>query len=220
MTETIGRSELTRMVASAAALVRERCAHLSELDSVAGDGDHGSTMVRAVAKLEQVLAGPPCDDLKTLFHDLGWGVLGVDGGASSSLLGTLFLGMADAPEMGAALDCRALAAAFVAGLKAVSRQTKARPGDKTMMDALVPAVEALHACAEAGQPVSEALQRASAASRAGAEATSNLIARYGRAKFLGEKTRGFQDPGATSIALIFEGFSKGLAEAKGEVSNA
>jgi phosphoenolpyruvate---glycerone phosphotransferase subunit DhaL len=220
MTETIGRAELARMVAAAAALIREQSGRLSELDSVAGDGDHGSTMLRTVARLEQVFTAPECADLKTVFHDMGWGVLGVDGGASSSLVGTFFLGVADAPGLGTALDCRALAAAFEAGLAAVSKQTKARPGDKTMMDALVPAVEALRACAEAGDPVAEALARAAAAARAGAEATSNLIARYGRAKFLGEKTRGFQDPGATSIALIFEGFSSGLAEPKGEVRNA
>jgi dihydroxyacetone kinase-like protein len=89
-----------------------------------------------------------------------------------------------------------------------------------MMDALVPAVEALRAAADAGKSVSEALCDAAAAAQAGAEATRNFTARYGRAKFLGERTRGHADPGATSVSLLFEGFYKGLNNLKGESGNA
>jgi phosphoenolpyruvate---glycerone phosphotransferase subunit DhaL len=98
------------------------------------------------------------------------------------------------------------------GLAALGNQTPAQPGDKTMMDALVPAVRAFTAAANSNQTVAEALHAASGAARAGAEATRDLVARYGRARHLGEKTRGHQDPGATSIGLIFEGLDRALAE--------
>ena len=208
--DRIGKAELARMISGAAALIREQHLELSKLDSASGDGDHGATMLRAVGQLEQAICSSGPAELDALFREAGWRVLGVDGGASSSLLGTFFTGMADAPAAGGSLDCRELSAAFEAGLKAVRRQTKAQPGDKTMMDALVPAIEALRAAADAGRSVTDALHEAACAARTGAESTRNFTARYGRAKFLGEKTRGHQDPGATSIALLFEGFDDGL----------
>jgi dihydroxyacetone kinase-like protein len=122
-------------------------------------------------------------------------------------------GMGDA-EMGQKCGCAQLAASFEAGLRALGKQTKARRGDKTMMDALVPAIEAFRAAALAGKTVAEAMEDAAEAARQGAEATKDMIASYGRAKFLGEKTRGSPDAGATSIALLFRGFSLGLTEVK------
>ncbi len=196
MRDRITRDDFARMIAGAATLIRAQHAMLSQLDCASGDGDHGTTMLRA------------------------WGVLGVDGGASSSLLGTFFGGMADAPAGGASIGARDLAAIFEAGLAAVRRQTKAQPGDKTMMDALVPAVTTLRTAADGGKSVTEVLRDAASAARGGAEATRALTARYGRAKFLGEKTRGHLDPGATSMSLLFEGFFNGLEESKGESGNA
>jgi dihydroxyacetone kinase-like protein len=151
--------------------------------------------------------------LNARLRDAGWGVLSVDGGASSALLGTFIAGMGDA-DLGQESDCKHLATGFAAGLRAVEKQTKARPGDKTMMDALVPAVQAVEAAAHSGEPISRAMERASDAARTGAESTKHMIARCGRAKFLGEKTRGSADAGATSIALLFQGFSAALAEYK------
>jgi dihydroxyacetone kinase-like protein len=217
MTLTIGQIELSEMFRSAAARIREQHTELSALDSVSGDGDHGATMLRIVHQLD---VAAPAAEVKTMLHDAGWNILSVDGGASSSLFGTLFLGMADAPECSRPLDCPALAAVFEAGLTAVSKQTKARTGDKTLMDALHPAVLSLRAAASSGKTVVQALADAAEAARAGAESTSILTARFGRGKFLGEKTRGYQDPGAVSIALLFEGFSIGLVQSKGDKVNA
>ncbi len=214
------------MFAVAAVRIREQHAALSDLDCATGDGDHGSTMLRIVEQFDLVVVPGESTDLKTILGDAGWRVLGVDGGASSSLLGTFFLGMADflgtvhTPAAGCALDCPGLAATFEAGLAAVSKQTKAQPGDKTMMDALIPAVATLRVAAGAGSSVSRAMSDAARAARVGAESTRDLTARYGRAKYLGEKTRGHQDPGATSVALLFEGFSSALVEPKGEAGNA
>jgi phosphoenolpyruvate---glycerone phosphotransferase subunit DhaL len=220
MTKQVTRREFSGMVAGAAQQIREHHSRLSELDSAAGDGDHGASMLRVAGCLERTFEPDASGDLKSRFHGAGWSVLDTDGGASSSLLGTFFLGMADGvPEGTTGLDCLGLASAFEAGLRAVGRQTKARPGDKTMMDSLLPAVEAFTAAAQAGKDLETAFQDAAIAAQAGAEATRNLTAHYGRARLLGEKTRGFQDPGATSIALIFAGFHQGL-KAKGEVGDA
>jgi dihydroxyacetone kinase-like protein len=219
MTETIGKNELARMFAGAAARIRSEHEQLSELDSIGGDGDHGATMLRAMTRLEEATMPERTGDLKTILREAGWSVLGVDGGASSSMLGIFFSGMSDAPITSASLDCAGLTAAFEAGLKAASKQTRAVPGDKTMMDALIPAVQALRSAADRGGCITEALEAAANAARAGAESTKNLTAHYGRAKHLGEKTLGYQDPGAMSVALIFEGFCSGLAESKGETDN-
>jgi|SRR5579859_5246744 len=219
MKDRITRDDFARMIAGGAALIRAQHAMLSQLDCATGDGDHGATMLRVVERLETCFAASGPEDLKTCLREAGWSVLGVDGGASSSLLGTLFSGMADAPACGPWISASDLAAIFEAGLAAVRKQTKAQPGDKTLMDALVPAVVALQTAADGGKSVTEALHDAAFAARAGAEMTQNLTARYGRAKFLGEKTRGHQDPGATSMSLLFEGFHNGLEESKGDGMN-
>lgn len=194
------------MFHEAAICLRSQIALLSELDSVAGDGDHGTTMLRVAEQLESAETEPSQESLRTLFQNTGWSVLGVDGGASSAILGTLFTGMGDA-DVGEKVNCRELAVVLEAGLHALAKQTKAVPGDKTMMDALVPAVNAVRSAAGLGQTVVEALDEAAIAARLGAESTKGMAAKYGRAKFLGEKTLGHADAGATSIALLFTGFS-------------
>jgi phosphoenolpyruvate---glycerone phosphotransferase subunit DhaL len=220
MRRSITKDDFARMMTGAVALIRAQHAMLSQLDCAAGDGDHGTTMLRAAACLEKSFAPGRPEDLNACLREAGWGVLGVDGGASSSLFGTFLSGMADAPAAGASIGSSELAAMFEAGLAAMRKQTKAAPGDKTMMDALVPAILALRAAADAGKSVDEALGAAADAARAGAEETRNLTARYGRAKFLGDKTRGHRDPGATSMSLLFEGFYNGIQESKGEARNA
>jgi phosphoenolpyruvate---glycerone phosphotransferase subunit DhaL len=220
MTERIDSRQFACMIAAAARRIREQHAELSRLDSAGGDGDHGSTMLRVVDSLEKAFKSGGAGDLRAELQEAGWNVLSVDGGASSALLGTFFLGMSEAPAQGGTYCCQELGAAFEAGLEALRKQTKAQPGDKTMMDALVPAVAAFRAAADAGENAVKALSDAAHAGRAGAASTANLIARFGRAKLLGEKTRGFQDPGATSMALLFEGFHTGLAGSKGDAGNA
>lgn len=199
------------MLRGAAAEIRANHELLGRLDSVGGDGDHGTTMVRAMARLEQA-ADAAGGGLKGLLHDVGWGILGVDGGATGPLLGMLFMSMAEAAGEAEGLDPAALAGLFEAGLAGVRAQTKAQPGDKTMLDALVPAVEALRAAADGGAETAEALRLAAEAARAGAEATAALQARFGRARNIKEQSIGTQDPGATSVSLIFKGFLKGVEE--------
>lgn len=201
------------MFTEAGRQIRQECELLSQLDCIGGDGDHGTTMVRAFEALEESINADGDFPLNTRLKNAGWRVLGVDGGASSAILGTFIAGMGDA-DLGRKSDCQHLAASFSAGLRAVAKQTKALPGDKTMIDALQPAVQAFEAAAAAGMAICLAMRSAAEGARHGADATSGMIARYGRAKFLGEKTRGSPDPGATSIALMFQGFRMALAEKK------
>jgi dihydroxyacetone kinase-like protein len=211
MSDIICISELRRMFAVAANHIRQEQERLSHLDCIGGDGDHGTTMVRAMDTLEETMAADNDNSLNARLKDAGWSVLGVDGGASSALLGTFIAGMGDA-DMGAESDCKHLAASLAAGLCAVRKQTKAVPGDKTMIDALEPAVHAFAAAANSGESIAHAMEYAANTAQRGADATADMVAKYGRAKFLGEKTRGSPDPGATSIALIFRGFSAALTQ--------
>ena len=221
MTERIGKPELSRMMHSAALRIREQQPRLSQLDCVAGDGDHGTTMLRIMERLEAEFREDTAADLKKRFSDAGWNVMGCDGGASSSLLGAFFLGVGDATQAGVlSWDCGEFAAAFEIGLLALQSQTKAQPGDKTLMDALIPAVQSLVAEAKAGHDIRDALRAAARAASHGASATENMVARYGRARLLGDKTKGHQDPGAASVALIFEGFAEAIAETKGDTAHA
>jgi dihydroxyacetone kinase-like protein len=198
------------MFASAAKQVRDRAEMLSQLDTFGGDGDHGATMVRAMDVLESAIDSESAKNSSAMLKEAGWSVMNVDGGASSALVGTFFSGMGDA-EIGDELNCQSLADSLQAGLRAVCGRTKAKRGDKTMMDALIPAVDAFLAAASSGKTMAMATSEAAAAADAGAASTKNMIARYGRARNLGDRTLGHMDPGAVSIALLFKGFSVALA---------
>jgi dihydroxyacetone kinase-like protein len=213
MSDEITIARIKRMFAEAGKQIRQEHENLSRLDSIGGDGDHGTAMLLAFEKLEEAVQANDAKAIDIWLKDAGWSVLEVGGGASTALLGTFIAGMGDA-GMGGQCGCKALAASFEAGLRSLAKQTKARPGDKTMMDALVPAIEAFAIGAAAGKAAAQSMDEAAEAAGAGAESTKQMVARYGRAKFLGDKTLGSPDAGATSIALVFRGFSIGLKEAK------
>ena len=211
MVTTLALKELLWMLEGA--IEKVKCEHkmLSELDSACGDGDHGTTMLRATRELEKLVTASQSGDLQGLLSDMGWTLLGIDGGATGPLLGSFFTGMSESVAGKQTLDTEALTAMFEAGLNALKKQTKAQVGDKTLMDALAPAVAALRAGAEANQEILQMLREAAAAAQEGAYSTKNLKARFGRAKYLGDRTLGHQDPGATSISLMFQGFYDGLS---------
>jgi dihydroxyacetone kinase-like protein len=210
MADTIEIDDIRRMVRSAADQIRAHRDELSKLDSAIGDGDHGTTIARAMGIAEKVVDASEKNELKVLLKDVGWGVMGVDGGATGPLLGSFLMGLSNGIGEQDKIDCLTLAAMFEAGLAAVRRQSKAQIGDKTVMDALMPAVNAMRQAADEGKSIKEALQLAAEAAENGAASTKNLKARFGRAKNLGERAIGFQDPGATSMAIIFQGFFEGL----------
>ena len=209
MADTIGIDDIGRMIRTAADKIRANRDDLSKLDSAIGDGDHGMTIARAMGIAEKVIEESEKKELKGLLKDVGWGVMGVDGGATGPLLGSFLMGLSNGIDELETVDCPMLAAMFEAGLAGVRRQSKAQIGDKTMMDALLPAVDAMRQAADAEKSISEALRAAAEAAEKGAISTKDFRAKFGRAKNLGDRTIGCQDPGATSMALILQGFFEG-----------
>jgi len=207
--DQLSYNNVLNMLRGAAEQVKANHQTLSKLDSVGGDGDHGTTMLRCMTAIEKAVVEAGNAKLAVLLDKAGWAVMGVDGGATGPLFGSFFLGMSEAAEGRDALDAPALADLFQEGLAAVRRRTKAQPGDKTMMDALAPAVDAVKKSAEAGAPPLDALAAAAKAAETGAIATRAMQARFGRAKNIGQKSIGAEDPGAASVACIFKGFYQG-----------
>lgn len=183
---------------------------LTRLDSEIGDADHGSNMARGldavVAKLDPAPASP-----SDLFKTVGMTLVSSVGGASGPLYGTLFLRMGPALGSETEVDAATLGAALRAGVEGVVARGKAELGDKTMIDALSPALDAWDGAAAEG-PAEAARAAADAAAR-GRDATEPLVARKGRASYLGERSAGHLDPGATSATLLLEALRDTLAGA-------
>jgi len=192
-----------------AEVIEEHAATLTKLDSAIGDGDHGTNMNRGFKAAVQRLDGLEGDqDFGSVFKAIGMALIGKVGGASGPLYGSLFLGMGkELGEVAAGenqVEDRQLAAALRAGYDSVVARGKAQLEDKTMLDAWHPALEALDASLAEGKELGPALDDAAAAAEAGMKATIPMIARKGRASYLGERSRDHQDPGATSTHLILE----------------
>jgi dihydroxyacetone kinase-like protein len=192
-------------VRSAAAVIEEHAAELTRLDSAIGDGDHGANMNRGFKAAVQRLDALEGDqDFGAVFKAVGMALIGKVGGASGPLYGSLFLGVGkELGDAGEAEDQR-LAAALRAGYDSVVARGKAQLEDKTMLDAWHPALEALDAALASGKERGPALDEAAAAAEKGMKATIPMVARKGRASYLGERSRDHQDPGATSTHLLIE----------------
>ena len=191
-------------VRSTAAVIEEHAATLTKLDSAIGDGDHGTNMNRGFKAAVQRLDGLEAEDFGAVFKAVGMALIGKVGGASGPLYGSLFLGMGK--ELGDAgeVEDERLAAALRAGYDSVVARGKAQLEDKTMLDAWHPALEALDAALGEGRDLGPALDDAAVAAEAGMKATIPMVARKGRASYLGERSRDHQDPGATSTHLILK----------------
>lgn len=190
-------------------VLEENKEYLTELDSPIGDADHGTNMARGMhAAAEPANLDQP--DLATLFKKVGLALVSKVGGTAGPLYGTFF--MRAAKEVGAAetLDAPGLSRVLHAGLQGVLDRGKAELQDKTMVDALTPALEAFDTEVAKGADLTAATATAAQAARAGAEATTPMLARKGRASYLGERSIGHQDPGATSSAYLFETLAKAL----------
>jgi dihydroxyacetone kinase-like protein len=208
-------TDLAAMLRSGAVRVQESQEMLSRLDSATGDGDHGATMKRTADAILESIQNADDHAFQPLLESLGWSVMSVDGGSTSPLLGSFFMGMSEAASGLEEADLPSVVAMFEAGLAKLRAQTPANVGDKTMLDALVPGVEALRRAGDQGLAFPQAFAQAAESAARGAEATKDLQAKFGRARHLGARTLGHVDPGATSIALLFAGFRDALADAKG-----
>ena len=183
-------------------LTTENAQYLTDLDAAIGDADHGLNMERGMSAVVAKLDGGVPADLAALCKLAATTLISSVGGAAGPLYGTLFLRMAPALGPETAVDATTFATALRAGVDGVVARGHAEPGDKTMVDALLPAVDALDAALAAGSGLPQALQQAADAAAAGRDATGPLVARKGRASYLGERSAGHLDPGAASSAML------------------
>lgn len=182
---------------------------LTELDSAIGDADHGTNMDRGMtAALAALEAAPPADPA-ALLKAVAMAMISKVGGTSGPLYGTFFLRMSGAIGDGSPA---AFAAAFRAGVDGVVARGKAELEDKTMVDALLPAAEALSAAVDAGEPLDQALRAAADAAAKGRDSVTPLVARKGRASYLGERSADHVDPGAASAVLLLEAAATALGQ--------
>ncbi|MBM3715553.1 MAG: dihydroxyacetone kinase subunit L [Actinobacteria bacterium] len=207
MTGAVSTADLVTWIRAFRDAVQQHKEELTALDSAIGDADHGSNLARGmdavVAKLDTVPASPA-----ELFKTVGMTLVSSVGGASGPLYGTLFLRMGPALATEGTVDAAALGAALRAGVEGVVARGKAEPGDKTMIDALLPALNAWDA---AGDDLAAAARAAADAAAAGRDATEPLVARKGRASYLGDRSAGHVDPGAASSTLLIEALAATVA---------
>jgi dihydroxyacetone kinase-like protein len=185
-----------------AGTVTENKEYLTRLDSAIGDADHGINMDRGMTAVSAKLDGLEGDDIGALLKTVGMTLVSTVGGAGGPLYGTLFLQMGMATAGKTELEPEDWAAALDAAVKGVEMRGKAEPGDKTMIDALIPARDAYSAALAESASFEEALRSSAKAAEEGMEATTPLVAKKGRASYLGERSAGHQDPGATSSYLL------------------
>ena len=214
ITGTIVQAQtVTVWLAEAEKEIKARGDYLTQLDAAIGDGDHGTNMRRGFEAVGKALAGqgdalPPGQ----LLIVAGKTLVSTVGGASGPLWGSALRHAGRALGDAASFDGQQLASALDAAIQGVVDLGAAAPGDKTMIDALVPAAQALREALDGGAAPDVAVRAAATAARAGAEATVPMQARKGRASYLGERSIGHQDPGATSAAIIVEALSRAVAQ--------
>ena len=201
---TVAYDDVLRWIRAFAAEIAANKEYLTRLDAAVGDGDHGINMHRGMSAVLGKVDALPGDDIGALLKTVGMTLVSTVGGAGGPLYGTLFLQMGTAASGKAELGPDEWAAALEAGIGGVRMRGKAEPGDKTMIDALVPAEDALKAALAEGASFGEALTRSAGAAERGMAATVPLVAKKGRASYLGERSAGHQDPGATSSQLLLK----------------
>jgi dihydroxyacetone kinase-like protein len=203
-TDVVTVAQLEAWLRKFADLVAEHRIELTELDSAIGDADHGINMDRGMQAVLDKLDATPINAADELFKTVGMTLVSSIGGASGPLYGTFFLrfGTACGPRLELSADD--VVKAFRAGVEGLVARGKPELGDKTMFDSLHPALEALDDAIVRGLPHGEAFSAAWQAASRGRDDTIPMVARKGRASYLGERSAGHQDPGATSAALLFE----------------
>jgi phosphoenolpyruvate---glycerone phosphotransferase subunit DhaL len=211
MTGDLDLALLTGWVREFARVIGENAQLLSDLDAAIGDADHGINMDRGMTAVAASLDETPPADMSALCKQVGMTLVKSVGGASGPLYGTFFLRMAGALGTGDGADAAELAKALRAGVEGVVQRGRAEPGDKTMFDALAPALDALDVALASGSGLAAALADATIAAEKGRDATESMVARKGRASYLGQRSVGHVDPGATSAAMLIAAAASAFA---------
>ena len=208
-------SLLTGWVREFARVVGENAKLLTDLDAAIGDADHGINMDRGMTAVIEALdlaeAGAAPSEMSALCKQVGMTLVKSVGGASGPLYGTFFLRMAAALGASDGVDAPDFAKALRAGVEGVVQRGRAEAGDKTMFDALAPALDALDAALASGAGLAAALADATVAAEKGRDATESMVARKGRASYLGQRSVGHVDPGATSAAMLIAAAASAFA---------
>jgi phosphoenolpyruvate---glycerone phosphotransferase subunit DhaL len=203
----ITKDIFSRMLLKAAELLMKETEHLCEIDSRFGDGDHGVTIKKIAHAIETAVDNWGNQNFKSFIDTLGDTIMGIGGGSAGPLWGTLICGLAfPLSDETAELDAKTFKSMFASALEEMESITSARVGDKTMMDVLIPAVQAAQ---NADDDVHDILRKAALAAVQGAKDTEKYAARFGRAKNYKEQTIGTPDAGATSLMVFFQGLESG-----------
>jgi dihydroxyacetone kinase-like protein len=206
----VGNADVVRWVRAFADTIAENKEYLTTLDSAIGDADHGINMNRGMTAVAGKLDGLADTDIAATFKAIGMTLVSTVGGAGGPLYGTLFLRFGVGTAGKERLELPDWAAMVESGVEGVRARGKAEPGDKTMLDALAPARDALAEAVGDGASFPAALTAAAAAAEEGMKATIPLVARKGRASYLGERSAGHQDPGATSSWMLMRTAAESL----------
>lgn len=209
---TVSIEQLVSWLSRFRDLVTEKQSYLTELDSAIGDADHGANMTRGMTAVMEKIGAAPASAVDELFKSVGMTLVTSVGGASGPLYGTFFLRLGMTAGSVESLDGATFSAALHAGLDGVVARGKAEAGDKTMFDAMAPALAAWDETLGGGGDLVASASAAFAAAEAGRDATEPLVARKGRASYLGERSAGHLDPGATSTTLLFQALAETLEE--------
>jgi dihydroxyacetone kinase-like protein len=212
---TVLRDDVLAWIQAFTAAIAENKAYLTQLDSDIGDGDHGTNMDRGFQAVNAKVPELADKDIGSILKTVGMTLVSTVGGASGPLYGTFFLQAGSATSGKLELALGDWVAALQAGVDGVIMRGKAGPGDKTMIDALLPALQALKEAATKGSGFSSALLASADACEQGMLATIPLVARKGRASYLGERSAGHQDPGATSSHLLLRAAAQVWAKQEG-----
>jgi dihydroxyacetone kinase-like protein len=200
----VNRDDVLRWLDASQQVFAENRQQLTDLDSAVGDGDFGISVDRGFTAVQTELAANPPADLRSVFQSAATVLIRTMGGTSGPLLGTFFLRAGGACAGKSELEPADVVALFQAGVDGIQQRGKAALGDKTMLDALLPAVDAMRAALEAGSGLAEIMERGAAAAEAGVQATRTMQARKGRASYLGDRSVGHQDAGATGAHLLLK----------------
>ena len=204
----LAKNNWQKMLSQAVIILKENTDELSKLDAATGDGDHGVTIGKIADKINEHLHNWPQDmPVQTFLEEISDALTNISGGSAGPLWGTLFEGFAAASSD--EMNVEQTKKLFSSALESMREISTAKQGDKTMMDALIPAAKAANECTV---NIQEIFSQAAAAAVQGAADTANMIAKFGRAKNLKEKALGHKDPGAVSLSLLLTAFATGIKE--------
>jgi len=200
----LSQNDIIQWIKTSAALIAENKDHLTNLDRAIGDADHGNNMDRGFKKVLTQLDGVKDKDIGSIFKSVGMALISSVGGAAGPLYGTFYMQAANAINAKSNLTNEEVVNLLQSGMNGLITRGRTKPGEKTIIDSLQPAINVLHKNIEAGDDLVKAMQSAVERAEEGVKETIPMVARKGRASYLGERSAGHQDPGATSAYLLLK----------------